>query len=102
MLSAVARFAAAIVPATVAAAATAGRQRARIMRLFIWKPPESGGPVARFGAGRRGAKVSAPQVGKYHVPLGRIVSQRWSTCQYQIKRLYCWLLFRLDVGLSDC
>src|SRR3954471_15291797 len=47
MLSAVAFFVAPIVPATTAAAPTAARQRATLMRLIIWKPPESGGPVGR-------------------------------------------------------
>ena len=56
MLLAVAFFVAPIVPAAIAAAPTAARQRATLMRLFIWKPPESGGPVGR-------SAPEAPQVG---------------------------------------
>jgi hypothetical protein len=64
MLLAVAFFVAADVPATTAAAPTAARQRATLMRLFIWEPPESGGPVARSSPlGGSSAKESAPRFG---------------------------------------
>src|SRR2546423_5268324 len=62
MLLAVVFFVAPIVPAAIAAAPTAARQRATLMRLFIRKPPVSGGPVGR-------SAPEAPQVGWYHVPL---------------------------------
>src|SRR5207248_5023235 len=63
MLLAVAFCVAPDVAAVTAAARTATRQRATMLRLFIWNPPESGGPVARsaqwlgrggFGAARFG------------------------------------------------
>src|SRR5437868_9118837 len=70
MLLAAAFLVAPIVPAVIAAATTARRQRATVMRLFIEDLPESGGPVAR--SARRGgcAKTSAPLVGQYHMPRG--------------------------------
>src|ERR1043165_3963635 len=53
MLDAVARWVAPEVVAATAAATTAARQRATMLRLFIWKPPESGGPAPRSGTRRR-------------------------------------------------
>src|SRR5262249_28331899 len=47
MLSAVVFFAAPSVAAVTAAAVTTTRQKATMILLVIWKPPESGGPVAR-------------------------------------------------------
>src|SRR6476646_9046761 len=64
------------VAAVTAAARTRTRERATMLRLFIWKPPESGGPVAQNETRRRA-------VGTDHLPLGRMLSQSSPCCQYQ-------------------
>src|SRR6266851_6856719 len=76
MLLAVAFFVDAIVAAVTAAARTTTRERATMLRLFIWKPPESGGPVAQNETRRRA-------VGTDHLPLGGMLSQWSPCCQYQ-------------------
>src|SRR3982074_2865796 len=76
MLLAVAFLVAAGVAAVTAAKRTATRERATMLRLFIWKPPESGGPVAHNETRRRA-------VGTDHLPLRRMLSQCSPCCQYQ-------------------
>src|SRR4051812_3784455 len=71
MLSALVFFAAPSVAAVTAAAVTATRQRATMMRLFIWKPPESRGPVAHRAPRRGRARGQLRSVGKYRTPLRR-------------------------------
>src|SRR3954452_15506213 len=79
MLLAVAFLVAPVLVAATAAAMTATRQRATMLRLFIWMPPESGGPVARNEARRRAFGID-------HLPLGGIVSQRSPRSQYQFQK----------------
>src|SRR5262249_2841640 len=69
-------------PATATAAATATRQRATMLRTFIWKPPESGGPVALSTRVRLRWLVNTT----FH--FGWILPQRYSTCQYQLSRVF--------------
>src|SRR6476661_3797461 len=68
------------VAAITAATSTTTRERATMLRLFIWKPPESGGPVAQNETRRRA-------VGTDHLPLGWMLSQCSPCCQYQSSRL---------------
>src|SRR3977135_2101736 len=76
MLFAVAFLVEAVVAAVTAVNRTTTRERAPMLRLFIWKPPESGGPVAHNETRRRA-------VGTDHLPLRRMLSQRSPCCQYQ-------------------
>src|SRR4051794_40128799 len=79
MLPAVAFLVAPSVVAVVTAAArTATRQRATMLRLFIWRPPESGGPVAHCESRRR-------SFGTDHLPYRPIVSYRPPRSQYQFQ-----------------
>src|SRR5262252_7086006 len=79
MLEAVAFFVAPEVVAATTAATAATRIRATMVRLFIWMPPESGGPVARYEARRR-------EFGTDHFPSGVIVSQSSPGSQYQFQK----------------
>src|SRR5579862_5185872 len=66
---AVAFFVAPDVAAATAAARTVTRQRATMLRLFIWKPPESGGPVARSAPWQGREGFGAAQFGTDQLPL---------------------------------
>src|SRR5581483_1155936 len=81
MLEAVAFLVAPDVVAATAAATTATNKRATMLRLFIWKPPESGGPAPREGTRRRA-------FGTDQLPLRRMLSQRSPKSQYQFQN---WL-----------
>src|SRR5215510_13627739 len=78
MLEAVAFFVAPEVVAATTAATAATRQRATMLRLFIWMPPESGGPVAHTSRRR--------EFGTDHFPSGVIVSQSSPGSQYQFQK----------------
>src|SRR5690242_11653120 len=79
MLEAVAFFVAPDVVAATAAATTATSKRATILRLFIWKPPESGGPFPDNETRRR-------SVGTDHLPSSRMLSQLSPKSQYQFQK----------------
>src|SRR6266576_4131735 len=68
------------VAAMMAATSTATRERATMLRLLIWKPPESGGPVAQNETRRRA-------VGTDQLPLSLMLSKCSPCCQYQSFRL---------------
>ena len=85
MLFAVVLFVAPDVAAASAAARTAINPRATMLRLFIWIPPESSGPVALLALSSWGCEGSRRRaVGIDQLSLRGIVSHVRPICQYQL------------------
>src|SRR6476469_8690164 len=78
MLLAVAFFVAPDVAATSDAARTTTRPRATMLRLFIWIPLQSGGPVAHCESRRR-------TFGTDHFSFREMLSQSGYRCQYHFR-----------------